>query len=68
MSPALLGGDVTPDDEGFTPYYAISSRFGQIVPIDVTVGVENDQGLRYTATFETPAENAYRFQNMTCPT
>lgn len=66
VSPALLGEDVVAD-EGFIPTYAIPSHFGQLTPIDVIIGTRNELGLRYTATFETPADNAYRYEGQTCP-
>lgn len=67
VSPTVFGEELTPNDEGFIPAYAIPSRFGQLTPVDVTIGAPNDLGLRYTATFETPAENAYRYEGEICP-
>jgi len=67
VSPVLLGDEVAPDEGGFLPHYAIPSRFGQLTPIDVVIGAENDLQLRFTATFETPSDNAYRYDGMTCP-
>lgn len=66
VSPVLLGEEVTPEG-GFLPQYAIPSRFGQLTPIDVVIGAKNDLDLRFTATFETPADNAYRYEGMACP-
>lgn len=67
VSPALVGDDVVADDLGFLPAYAIPSRFGQLTPIDVVVGALDSLQLRYTATFETPADNAYRYADLACP-
>lgn len=67
VSPAVVGEDVVADDAGFLPAYAIPSRFGQLTPIEVVVGDLDALQQRYTATFETPADNAYRYAEMTCP-
>jgi hypothetical protein len=67
VSPALVGGDVVADDQGFLPAYAIPSRFGQLTPIEVAIGALDSLQLRYTATFETPADNAYRYADLACP-
>jgi hypothetical protein len=67
VSPALVGEDLTADADGFIPSYAIPSRFGQLTPIDILIGAKNDLGLRHTATFETPADNAYAYAELTCP-
>jgi hypothetical protein len=66
VSPVLFGEDLTADADGFTPSYAIPSRFGRLTPIDVLIGAKNDLGLRYTATFETPADNAYAYAELSC--
>lgn len=66
VSPLLVGEELLPED-GFTPAYAISTRFGRLTPIDVLIGAKNDLDLRYTATFETPANNAYAYAEMSCP-
>jgi hypothetical protein len=67
VSPVLLGDEVTADENGFTPVFAIPSRFGQLVPIEVTVGALNDLDQRFTAQFETPADNAYVYEGQACP-
>jgi len=65
VSPVLLGAE--PDAEAtFPTAYAIPTRFGQLTPIEVTIGAENDLGLRYKATFETPADNAYIYDGEVC--
>lgn len=65
VAPELLGAE--PAEEGeFAVAYAISSRFGQLVPIEMVVGAQNDLGLRFTGTFETPADNAYRYGDEAC--
>ena len=66
VAPALLGEEPAADAV-FTTAYAIETQFGRLTPIDVVIGAENDLGLRYTATFQTPADNAYAYHELACP-
>ena len=66
VSPALLGGTVAPDAEGFTPAYAIDTRFGPLVPFQLQVGAPNDLGVRFKVNYETPSDNSYIYEGMTC--
>jgi hypothetical protein len=69
VSPALTeGADVAADEEGFIPPYAISTRFGQITPAPLVVGAADDAGQRFSINIDTPAENAYIYEGMACPT
>jgi hypothetical protein len=67
VSPALSGGTVTPDENGLIPQYAISSRFGQLTPVEVSVGAQDENGQRFGSAIQTPAENAYVYHGATCP-
>lgn len=67
VSPALTSGDaVGADAQGFLPVFAVSSRYGQLTPIELQVGATDDVGQRYLASLTTPAENAYVYEGMTC--
>ena len=66
LSPALVGGSVAPDAEGFTPAYAIDTRFGPLVPFQLQVGAPNDLGVRFKVNYETPSDNSYIYEGMTC--
>ena len=66
VAPTLLGEEAAADAV-FPTAYAIDTRFGQLTPIDVVIGAENDLGLRFTATFQTPADNAYAYHELACP-
>jgi hypothetical protein len=66
VAPTLLGEEAAADAV-FPTAYAIETRFGQLTPIDVVIGAENDLGLRFTATFQTPADNAYAYHELACP-
>ena len=38
VSPTLTGGEVTPDETGLVPLYAISTQFGSLTAIPITIG------------------------------
>ena len=68
VSPALTEGDeVTADEQGFMPQFAVPSRFGQLTPVTLVVGARDDAGQRFSITIETPAENAYVYDGQSCP-
>ena len=68
VSPALTGGEpAAADEEGFMPQFAVPSRFGQLTPVTLMVGAEDDAGQRFSINIETPAENAYVYDGQTCP-
>lgn len=67
VSPALAGGVVEKDEAGFTPTFAIESRFGQLVPFELQVGTPNELGVRFKVNYETPSDNSYIYEGMTCP-
>ena len=66
VAPTLLGEEPAADAV-FPTAYAIETQFGRLTPIDVVIGAENDLGLRQTATFQTPADNAYAYHELACP-
>jgi rubrerythrin len=65
-SPALVGEEVAPDSDGFPIPYAIPAQFGQLGGIDLVVGEPNEEGQRLTLTLQTPAENSYVYDYMSC--
>jgi hypothetical protein len=68
VSTALTTGEeVGTDEEGFMPQFAVPARFGQLTPVALQVGAADENGQRFTANIETPAENAYVYEGMTCP-
>jgi hypothetical protein len=68
VSPALTTGEeVGTDEQGFMPQFAVPARFGQLTPVVLQVGAADENGQRFTINVETPAENAYVYESMTCP-
>jgi hypothetical protein len=69
VSPALTeGAEIAADEQGFIPSYAISSTFGQITATPLVVGAVDEVGQRLSVNIDTPAENAYIYEGMSCPT
>jgi hypothetical protein len=67
VSPTLTeGAEIQPDEEGFMPWFAIASRFGQLTPVELVVGAADEVGQRFSVTLETPAENAFVYADQTC--
>jgi hypothetical protein len=66
VSPELAGEEVLPDESGFTPIFAIPALFGSLAAIPITVGAPNEAGTRYSTVLETPAENSFIYDGMTC--
>jgi rubrerythrin len=66
VSPALLGEEVLPDEDGFPIHYAVESTFGQLGSVDLLVGARNDEGTRFAILLQTPAENAFVYDDLSC--
>jgi hypothetical protein len=66
LSPALQGGPVTPDANGFPIAYAVPSTFGLLTGIDLRVGVPNQDGVRTAIQLQTPAENTFAYEHLSC--
>jgi rubrerythrin len=66
FSPTFSGGTEANDDAGFPVPYAIPSVFGRVEGIDLVVGARNDEGQRYSVQLQTPAENTFVYEYMSC--
>lgn len=58
------------DEEGgatIEPMYAMSTRFGDLAAVNLTVGAPNADGAREAFMLETPADNSYIYGDSTCP-
>lgn len=68
VSPVLRGEEIDPAaNDGIPLMYAIPGQFGSVAPVEVVIGAENDAGTRFTASVQTPADNAYIYEGMSCP-
>jgi hypothetical protein len=54
------------DAEGFPVGYALPAVFGQVGQIQLVVGAVNDEGSRYATSLQTPAENTFVYDYMSC--
>ncbi len=66
ISPVLFGEPVEADDEGFPVPYAIPSTFGQLTGIELVVGARNDEGARFSTQLQTPADNTFVYDYLSC--
>jgi hypothetical protein len=68
VSPVLTTGEeVGTNEAGFMPQFAVPARFGQLTPVALQVGAADENGVRFSINIETPAENSYTYESMTCP-
>jgi hypothetical protein len=68
FAPSFFGEpDEATDADGFPIPYAIPSVFGRLGPIDLVVGATNEEGARFTTQLQTPAENTFVYEYMSCP-
>jgi hypothetical protein len=66
LSPALFGEQVTADAAGFPVPYAIPSTFGQLTGIELVVGAQDLEGARFTTQLQTPAQNSFVYEYLSC--
>jgi hypothetical protein len=63
VSPAINGGEV-PSVDGTPEQFAITSRFGSTAQFELTVGPADENGVRTSFLLNTPAENAYIYNEL----
>jgi rubrerythrin len=66
FSPAFSGDPEENDAAGFPVPYAIPSVFGRVEGIDLVVGARDSDGQRYSVQLQTPAENTFVYEYMSC--
>lgn len=66
VSPELFGEDLEPDAAGFPIPYAVPSTFGRLTAQELVVGARDDEGSRLSVGLQTPAENSYVYDYMSC--
>ncbi len=66
FSPTFFGDPVEPDADGFPVPYGIPSVFGRVAGIDLAVGERDDEGTRFSVQLQTPAENTFVYDYMSC--
>ena len=67
FSPALFGEPEEPDADGFAVPYAIPSVYGMVNGVELVVGAVNEEGARFSIQLQTPAQNTFVYDYMSCP-
>lgn len=66
FSPSFFGEPVEPDADGFPVPYGIPSVFGRVSGIDLVVGARDEEGSRFEVQLQTPAQNTFVYDYMSC--
>ncbi len=66
ISPALFGEELETTTAGFPIPYAIPATFGRLNAHELVVGQRDADGARLTIGLQTPAENSYVYDYMSC--
>lgn len=66
ISPDLTGGEGgTPDEtDGVPTMYALSTTFGSVAQFESTIGPADENGVRPSFNFATPADNSYIYNEL----
>lgn len=64
VSPALLGEDVPPAEDGQIRQFAINSTFGSTAQIEIKAGGADLNGVRTSFVLQTPADNSYVYNEL----
>ena len=67
FSPAFFGEPEEKDANGFPIPYAIPSVFGRLSGVELVVGDVTDEGSRFSILLQTPAQNTFVYEYMSCP-
>ncbi len=67
FSPTFVGQPEEKDAAGFPVPYAIPSVFGKVSAIDLVVGAVTSEGSRFSIQLQTPAQNTFVYEYMSCP-
>jgi hypothetical protein len=67
FSPTFFGLPEEKDADGFVVPYAIPSVFGKVSGVDLVVGNVTAEGSRFSIQLQTPAQNTFVYEYMSCP-
>lgn len=68
VSPLVIGEELTPDESGLVPLFAVPGQFGTLNPYSLVLGAASSAGTRATFSLETPADNSFVYHGQTCDT
>ena len=66
FGPGINADAAETTDEGFPIGYAVPATFGQVGQILLVAGDVDDEGARYSTLLQTPAENTFVYEYMSC--
>ena len=66
VDPELVGGDEAVGDDGVPMLFALRSGFGRLGGTSVYVGARDADGARFNITIQTPADNSYVYDHLSC--
>ncbi len=66
LGPSLNADAPETDGLGFPIPYAVPSTFGRVDQVPVVVGAVDDEGSRFSTTLQTPAENTFVYDYLSC--
>ncbi len=66
LSPTLVGDEDVPDERGQFRQFSIPSRFGQTAQIEIKAGPGDINNVRTSALLQTPADNSFAYQELSC--
>lgn len=64
VSPALANEELGSTAEGLPQWYAVTSTFGSIGPVELVVGAPDENGTRSSFFLQTPAANSYVYNEL----
>jgi Ferritin-like domain len=67
FAPSFFGQPEEKNTEGFVVPYAIPSVFGKVSPVELVVGALTPEGTRFSEQLQTPAQNTFVYEYMSCP-
>ena len=67
FSPTFFGQPEEKDAAGFPIPYAIPSVYGKVSGIELVVGKVTEEGTRFSIQLQTPAQNTFVYEYMSCP-
>lgn len=66
VDPELTGGEEALDPDGFPVLFAIRSAFGRLGGTPIYVGARDEDGARFNITIQTPADNSFVYEHLSC--
>lgn len=66
LSPALVGEDVAPDENGQIRQFAVPNTFGSTAQIEIKAGPADVNGVRESFILQTPADNSFVYNELSC--